>query len=87
MDDSYIFHLSLHPNDLLQLKIDGESILGYFAGININDGGLKYFPHDQRSADSLKKKGISSAELFTKFNVDILGNRYPAPPEKRRDLA
>jgi len=87
MDDSYAFHLSLYPNDLLQLKIDGESILGYFAGININDGGLKYFPHDQRSADSLKKRGISSAELFTKLNVDILGNRYPAPPEKRRDLA
>ncbi|OGT15264.1 MAG: type II CRISPR RNA-guided endonuclease Cas9 [Gallionellales bacterium RIFCSPHIGHO2_02_FULL_57_16] len=87
MDDSYAFHLSLYPNDLLQLKIDGESILGYFAGININDGGLKYFPHDQRGADSLKKRGISGAELFTKFNVDILGNRYPAPPEKRRDLA
>jgi CRISPR-associated endonuclease Csn1 len=87
MDDSYTFHLSLYPNDLLQLKIDGESILGYFAGININDGGLKYFPHDQRGADSLKKRGISGAELFTKFNVDILGNRYPAPPEKRRDLA
>lgn len=87
MDDSYTFHLSLYPNDLLQLKIDGESILGYFAGININDGGLKYFPHDQRGADSLKKRGISGAELFTKFNVDILGNRYPTPPEKRRDLA
>jgi CRISPR-associated endonuclease Csn1 len=87
MDDSYAFHLSLYPNDLLQLKIDGESILGYFAGININDGGLKYFPHDQRGADSLKKRGISGAELFTKLNVDVLGNRYPAPPEKRRDLA
>ena len=87
MDDSYAFHLSLYPNDLLQLMIDGESILGYFAGININDGGLKYFPHDQRGADSLKKRGISGAELFTKLNVDVLGNRYPAPPEKRRDLA
>lgn len=87
MDDSYAFHLSLYPNDLLQLKIDGESILGYFAGININDGGLKYFPHDQRGADSLRKRGISGAELFTKLNVDVLGNRYPAPPEKRRDLA
>lgn len=87
MDDSFAFHLSLYPNDLLHLKIDGESILGYFGGININDAGLKYFPHDQRSADSLKKRGISGAELFTKFHVDILGNRYPAAPETRRDLA
>ncbi|TAJ93990.1 MAG: type II CRISPR RNA-guided endonuclease Cas9 [Gammaproteobacteria bacterium] len=87
MDDNYAFHFSLYPNDLVQLVIDGESILGYFIGVNINDGGLKYYPHDQRRTGSLKKRGVSGAKLFTKFHVDILGNRYPAPPEIRRDLA
>jgi len=31
--------------------------------------------------------GIKTALSIEKFNVDVLGNRYPAPPEKRRDLA
>jgi CRISPR-associated endonuclease Csn1 len=87
MDDSYSFGFSLYPNDLFRLNLDGESFFGYFGGINTNDGGLKFFPHDNRSVDSLKKKGVSSAKSFEKFNVDVLGNLYPAPPEQRRDLA
>lgn len=87
MDDSYSFRFSLYPNDLFRLNLDGENIVGYFGGINTNDGGLKFFPHDNRSVDSLKKKGISNAKSFEKFNVDVLGNIYPAPPEQRRDLA
>jgi CRISPR-associated endonuclease Csn1 len=31
--------------------------------------------------------GVKLAANIEKFNVDVLGNRYPAPPEKRRDLA
>ncbi|MER2537925.1 MAG: type II CRISPR RNA-guided endonuclease Cas9, partial [Azonexus sp.] len=87
IDSTYQFEFSLYPNDLFSLKVDGEAIFGYFSGININDCGLKYFPHDQKSVESLRKKGISSAKEFRKFNVDVLGNIYPAPPEKRRGLA
>jgi CRISPR-associated endonuclease Csn1 len=87
MDDSYLFQFSLYPNDLFQLSIDREPFLGYFGGININDGGLKYFPHDRRDVDSLRKKGVSGAESFGKLHVDVLGNIYPARKETRRDLA
>lgn len=87
MDSTYEFEFSLHPNDLFLLKVDGDAFFGYFSGINTNDGGLKYFPHDQKSVESLRKKGVSSAKEFRKFHVDTLGNVYPAPPEKRRGLA
>lgn len=87
IDSAYEFNFSLYPNDLFLLKVDEEASFGYFNGININDCGLKYFPHDQKSVESLRKKGVSSAKEFRKFNVDVLGNIYPAPPEKRRGLA
>lgn len=87
VDSTYSFEFSLHPNDLFLLTVDGETLRGYFSGININDCGLKYFPHDQKSVDSLRKKGVSSAKVFKKLHVDTLGNIYPAPPEKRRGLA
>ncbi|XXG31947.1 MAG: hypothetical protein WJ306_05085 [Ferrovum myxofaciens] len=28
--------------------------------------------------------GLKTALSIEKFNVDVLGNRYPAPPEERR---
>jgi CRISPR-associated endonuclease Csn1 len=31
--------------------------------------------------------GVKTALSLNKFNVDVLGNLYPAPPETRRDLA
>ena len=87
MDDSYAFQFSLYPNDLIQLHVGQESVLGYFSGVNINDAGVKYFPPDQRGIEQLRKKGVSSATVFQKFHVDVLGNIYPAPPEPRRGLA
>ena len=87
MDDSYAFRFSLYPNDLMQLAVGQESIFGYFGGINTNDAGVKYFPPDQRGVDQLRKKGVSNATVFQKLHVDILGNIFPAPPEKRRGLA
>jgi CRISPR-associated endonuclease Csn1 len=87
MDDRFSFQFSLYPNDLFHLDIGDESIIGYFGGINTNDGGLKYFPHDLRTIDSQRKKGISGAKAFLKIHVDVLGNAFPAPLEQRRDLA
>jgi CRISPR-associated endonuclease Csn1 len=87
MDDSFAFQFSLYPNDLFQIAVDEETTLGYFGGINTNDAGVKYFPQDRRSVESLKKKGVSGASEFKKFHVDTLGNLYPAPPEARRGLA
>ena len=31
--------------------------------------------------------GVKTALSLEKFHVDVLGNIYPAPPEKRRGLA
>ena len=87
IDDNHVFQFSLYPNDLFQLTVDRESVFGYFNGININDCGLKYFPHDQKNVESLKKKGVSTAAEFKKFHVDVLGNIYPAQWEARRGLA
>jgi CRISPR-associated endonuclease Csn1 len=87
MDETFGFVFSLYPNDLLQLTAEGEAIFGYFSGININDCGVKFFPHDQRSVESLRKKGVSSAQILRKFHVDTLGNIHPAKSELRRGLA
>lgn len=85
--DERDFQFTLYPNDLFRLQVDGEITLGYFSGVNINDGGMKFFPHDSHDQSRLRKKGISSAKTFVKLHVDTLGRIYPAPPEKRRDLA
>ncbi|HPV24505.1 MAG TPA: hypothetical protein PLJ65_10040, partial [Casimicrobium sp.] len=77
----------LYSNDLFRLIIGEEAVVGYFSGINTNDGGIKFFPHDQRNVDSLRKKGASGAKAILKLQVDLLGNTFPSPRETRRDLA
>lgn len=87
IDGTFGFAFSLYPNDLFQLTTEEETVFGYFSGININDCGVKFFPHDQKSVESLRKKGVSSAQVFRKFHVDVLGNIHPAKSEPRRGLA
>ncbi len=87
MDDQYKFQFSLHSNDLFRLTVGEETVVGYFSGINTNDGGIKFFPHDQRNVDSLRKKSVSGAKAMAKLQVDLLGNTFLASPETRRDLA
>lgn len=45
----------------------------------------KPVPNDKRGL--IEGIGVKMAAKLEKFNVDVLGNRYPAPPEKRRGLA
>ena len=45
----------------------------------------KPVPNDKRGL--VEGIGVKMAAKLEKFNVDVLGNRYPAPPEKRRGLA
>ena len=40
--------------------------------------------HEQLVIESI---GVKIASKLEKYNVDMLGNIYPAPPEKRRGLA
>lgn len=92
IDESYQFCFSLHPNDLVQVQQKGKSaILGYYSSCHRGTGNLNLWAHDrslQVGKDGMIEGiGVKTALSVEKFNVDVLGNRYPAPPEKRRDLA
>ncbi len=98
IDNSFDFRFSLHPNDLAKVTLKGKgSILGYFRGYGgpPNPYNITLSIHDrnknghERANDKgeIPSIGIKTALNIEKFNVDVLGNCYPAPPEKRRDLA
>jgi len=53
-----------------------------------SDGRLTLRSHDQPKPDKdYFRKSVASAKRIQKFHVDVLGNTYPALPEKRRGLA
>lgn len=92
IDESYQFCFSLYPNDLVRISQKGkEQIIGYYSGSDRATGNLTLWAHDrnlQVGKDGLiRGVGVKTALSIEKFNVDVLGNRYPAPPEKSRDLA
>lgn len=90
IDDSFQFLFSLYPNDLLQVTLKQEKLLGYYAGCDRSTGNTNLWAHDRSKAvgkDGLIRTGVKTAASLEKFNVDALGNIYPAPPETRRDLA
>ena len=96
IDDSYEFCFSLHPNDLIRLKNRETDYFGYFVGVGVATASLSIKSHDNNQAIATGKSwqgtwvnlGVKTGiQCFKKFNVDVLGNVYPAPPENRRDLA
>jgi CRISPR-associated endonuclease Csn1 len=92
IDDSFDFCFSLHSNDLVRIQQKGKSaILGYYSSCHRGTGNINLWAHDrslQVGKDGMVEGiGVKTALSIEKFNVDVLGNRYPAPPEKRRDLA
>lgn len=96
IDDTFQFCFSLYPNDLIKLKNQTAVYFGYFAGVGITTASLSIKSHDNNHKIATGKAwqgtwvnlGVKTGiESFNKFNVDVLGNIYPAPPETRRDLA
>lgn len=91
IDDSFDWHFSIYPNDLIRVTLKQESRFGYYAGCDRSTAAIHLWAHDrsqQVGKDGLIRSiGVKTALSIEKFNVDVLGNRYPAPPEKRRDLA
>jgi len=91
MDERHHFLYSLHPNDLVRIKLKKEIHLGYYASCNRSTGAINLWAHDRNQKvgkDGLIESiGVKTALNVEKFNVDVLGNIYPAPPETRRDLA
>ena len=98
IDSSFEFRFSLYPNDLTKITLKGKgSILGYFRGYGgpPNPYNITLSIHDRNKngheraneKGEIPSIGVKTALSVEKFNVDVLGNIYPAPPEKRRGLA
>jgi len=68
-----------------------EARFGYYAGCDRSTAAIHLWAHDrnqQVGKDGLIRSiGVKTAMSVEKFNVDVLGTIYPAPPETRRDLA
>ena len=90
INESFDWCFSLYPNDLVQVKLKSECYQGYYAGSDRATGAIGLWAHD-RSAnvgkDGLMRIGVKTAFSIEKLHVDVLGNIYPALPEKRRGLA
>lgn len=91
IDDKFDFLFSVYPNDLVKVSLKSESIIGYYAGCDRSTGLLSLWApdRDQRIGKNglIRSIGVKTALNIEKFNVDVLGNIYPATPETRRELA
>lgn len=96
IDDNFEFRFSLYPNDLIRLKNKSNDYFGYFAGMGITTASISIKSHDTNQGVATGKAwqgtwvnlGVKTGiQSFEKYNVDVLGNAYPAPPEVRRELA
>jgi CRISPR-associated endonuclease Csn1 len=85
------FRFSICLNDPITLRQKAAVFTGYFAGLDVATGAIHIWTHDRNI--SLGKEGLyrslgaKTALAFQKHHVDVLGNLYPARPEKRRGLA
>jgi len=92
IDDSFDFQFSLYPNDLIRITQKNKpSILGYYGSCHRGTGNINIWLHDRNQAGGKKGAiegiGVKTALSLEKFNVDVLGNIYPAMPEVRHGLA
>lgn len=92
IDDGFAFCFSLYPNDLVRVSQKNKApILGYYASCHRGTGNINVWSHDRSQHvgkdGQIEGIGVKTALSIEKFNVDVLGNLYPAPPEQRRDVA
>ncbi|MGD9842060.1 MAG: type II CRISPR RNA-guided endonuclease Cas9 [Steroidobacteraceae bacterium] len=91
IDNTFEFKFSAYPNDLIRVTLKQETRFGYYAGCDRSTSAIHLWSHDrnkQVGKDGLIRSiGVKTALSVEKFNVDVLGNIYPAPKEQRRDLA
>ena len=88
-DSDFIF--SIYPNDFIKVTQKQGVFVGYYAGCDRGSGNVNLWAHDRSQSigkDGLIRGiGVKTALAIEKFNVDVLGNIYPAPKEKRRGVA
>lgn len=92
IDESFAFCFSLHSNDFVRVSQKGKTpILGYYSSCHRGTGNINLWAHDRNTQvgkdGMIEGIGVKTALSIEKFHVNVLGNLYPAPPEKRRDLA
>ncbi len=98
IDGTFSFLFSLYPNDLTKVALKGKgSIIGYFRGYGgpPNPSNITLAIHDRNKngheraneKGEVPSIGVKTALSIEKFNVDVLGNIYPAQKEPRRSLA
>jgi CRISPR-associated endonuclease Csn1 len=92
IDESFGFCFSLYPNDFVRIsQKDKPPIAGYYSSCHRGTAALNVWSHDRNSAIGkrgiIEGVGVKMALSLEKFNVDVLGNLYPAPKEERRGLA
>ena len=92
VDDSFAFVFSLYPNDLVKISQKGKAAtVGYYAGCDRSTGGINLWSHDRHLSVGvgglIRGVGVKAAQSIEKFDVDVLGNIYPAKPEQRHGLA
>jgi CRISPR-associated endonuclease Csn1 len=92
IDETFSFCFSLYPNDLVRVELKGKPIFeGYYAGCDRATGAINLWAQDRNQAvgkDGLiRGVGVKTALKVERFNVDVLGNIYPAKAEVRRGLA
>ena len=91
IDDSFTWCFSLYPNDLVRVTLKTEIHTGYYASCNRSTGAINLWAHDRNQKvgkdGMIESIGVKTALSIEKFHVDVLGNPYPAHPEKRRGLA
>ena len=81
------FQFSLSKNDFVQIQIEDKWYEGYFVMYE-SDGRVTLRAHDQPQPDKKYfRRAIGNASVIRKIHIDVLGNRYLAPPEVRRELA
>lgn len=91
VDESFHFHFSIYPNDLIRVTQKQGSFFGYYAGCDRGSGNINLWAHDHNASigsDGLIRGiGVKTALSVEIFHVDTLGNIHPAKLEPRRGLA
>lgn len=91
MDDTFAFLFSVYPNDLIRITLKSQVHIGYFASCHRGTGAFNLWSQDRNAqvgkGGAIEGIGVKTALSLEKFNVDVLGHIFPAPPEVRHGLA
>ena len=85
MTEDYNFKFSLYPNDLVKIKKKNEKeFYAYYNSTHRGTGNINLLlPNGEKNLEGV---GIKTAEIFEKYQVDILGNINKVKSEKREGV-